>query len=290
MEFVAFDVETANSDPGSICQVGLAFFNNGILVDRWGTYINPQTHFDLMNVRIHGINQDKVKNSPTLSQIKDRLKSYFNNRTVVTYTNFDQIALRRNNLEFECDWLDASLIVRRTWEKVAFSGYGLSNVCIMNKIKMEKHHDAESDAIAAGMVLLKAMEHHGIDLNGAKNLINRRISTLFKNGKMLDTPHPKDMIIEGGNHLGRWYGEVLCFTGELSISRTEAAIIASQAGFNVKNSITKKTTYLVKGVQDLTKLNGKTISSKEEKAIEAINQGADMIIIGENEFFELIKD
>ena len=75
----------------------------------------------------------------------------------------------------------------------------------------------------------------------------------------------------------------------MSIPRVQASIIASQAGFNVKNSVTKKTTFLVKGQQDLTKLNGKQISSKEEKALDAIRDGQDMIVIGENEFFDLIK-
>lgn len=290
MEFVAFDVETANSDPKSICQIGLALFKDGILVDRWGSYINPETHFDFMNSRIHGITSKDVANSPKLREVVDKLSNYFNNRTVVTYTNFDQNALRRNNISFQCEWLDASLVVRRTWEKIAFSGYGLSNVCIMNKISMEKHHDAESDAIAAGMVLIKAMEHHGIDVEGAKKLVNKRVSTLFKKGEMLDTPQPKDMVIEGGNPLGKWYGEVVCFTGELSIPRVQAGIISSQMGFSVKNSVTKKTTFLVKGVQDPTKLNGKDISSKEEKALEAIKMGADIIIIGESEFFDLIRD
>lgn len=289
MEFVTFDVETANSNPKSICQVGVALFKDGVLVERWGTYVNPESNFDLINTRIHGITAETVKNAPKLHQIKEKLESYFNNRTVVTYTNFDQNALRKNAFSFECEWLDASLVVRRTWEKISFAGYGLSNVCIMNKIKMEKHHDAESDAIAAGLVLLKAMEHHGIDLQGAKKLVNKRISTLFKNGKMLDTPHPKDMVVEGGNPDGKWYGEVVCFTGELSMPRVEASIISSQLGFNVKNSVTKKTTFLVKGLQDLSKLNGKEISSKEEKALQAIDAGADIIVIGEAEFFDLIR-
>lgn len=38
----------------------------------------------------------------------------------------------------------------------------------MNKISMDKHHDAVSDAIAAGRVLISAMSHHNIDILGAK--------------------------------------------------------------------------------------------------------------------------
>src|SRR4030067_1163117 len=35
MEFVAIDVETANADMSSICQVGLALYRKGQLVEEW---------------------------------------------------------------------------------------------------------------------------------------------------------------------------------------------------------------------------------------------------------------
>ena len=35
MEFVALDVETANADMASICQIGIAQFRDGSLVEDW---------------------------------------------------------------------------------------------------------------------------------------------------------------------------------------------------------------------------------------------------------------
>ena len=35
MNFVSVDVETANSDRASICQIGIAVFKDGKLVDEW---------------------------------------------------------------------------------------------------------------------------------------------------------------------------------------------------------------------------------------------------------------
>ena len=71
--------------------------------------------------------------------------------------------------------------------------------------------------------------------------------------------------------------------------RMEASVIASQVGFNVGNGVTKKTNYLVKGHQDLFKLNGKTISAKEEKALSLIKKGQDIVIISEEDFFYMIS-
>jgi len=42
MEFVAIDVETANADMASICQIGIARFADGLLTSEWETYVDPQ--------------------------------------------------------------------------------------------------------------------------------------------------------------------------------------------------------------------------------------------------------
>jgi DNA polymerase-3 subunit epsilon len=42
MEFVAIDVETANADMSSVCQIGMAVFIDGILSSEWKTYVDPE--------------------------------------------------------------------------------------------------------------------------------------------------------------------------------------------------------------------------------------------------------
>lgn len=39
MEFVAIDVETANADMASICQIGLAKYKDGVLEKEWSSLI-----------------------------------------------------------------------------------------------------------------------------------------------------------------------------------------------------------------------------------------------------------
>ena len=50
MNFIAIDVETANADMSSICQIGIAKFRDGKLSGEWVTYLDPQTYFDEMNI------------------------------------------------------------------------------------------------------------------------------------------------------------------------------------------------------------------------------------------------
>ena len=92
-----------------------------------------------------------------------------------------------------------------------------------------------------------------------------------------------------GNPKGELAGEVLVFTGTLEISRQEAVNIAASIGCQVGPSVTKKTTILVVGDQDISKLVGHEKSSKHRKAEELIAAGAPMRIIGESDFMELVK-
>ena len=69
MDFVAIDVETANPDMASICQVGIAGFQDGAVALEWETYVDPQDWFSPMNVSIHGIDEMTVANAPTFPDI-----------------------------------------------------------------------------------------------------------------------------------------------------------------------------------------------------------------------------
>jgi DNA polymerase III epsilon subunit-like protein len=95
MDFVAIDVETANADLASICQIGIAHFSNGVLASEWKSYIDPQDHFDEMNVSVHGIDASIVAGAPTFDGLVCTIKESLNGHVVVTHTAFDKVALYR---------------------------------------------------------------------------------------------------------------------------------------------------------------------------------------------------
>jgi hypothetical protein len=92
MDFVAIDVETANASVASICQIGIATFKRGTLANEWKSYVDPQDHFDGMNVSIHGIDESVVAGSPTYGMLADTIHGALNGRVVVTHTAFDKVA------------------------------------------------------------------------------------------------------------------------------------------------------------------------------------------------------
>ena len=81
----------------------------------------------------------------------------------------------------------------------------------------------------------------------------------------------------------------MVFTGALEIPRREAADLAASIGCSVASGVNKKTTILVIGDQDISKLAGKDKSSKHLKAEQIISKGQKIRIIKESDFKLLVK-
>lgn len=285
MQFVAIDVETANPDMGSICQIGVAKFVDGQLADEWCTLLDPQDYFDDVNISIHGIDPKMVRGQPTLPQIANRLRSMLENTVSVCHTHFDRIALGRAYTKYNLSpisttWLDSARVVRRTWRDLAWKGYGLANVC--SKIGYEfRHHDALEDAKAAGFVLLAALRESQQDLEHWRRRVNQPIDP--------ESSSSGASVQRDGNPEGDLYGEVLVFTGALELPRSQAANLAASVGCQVAAGVTKKTTILVVGDQDVAKLAGHEKSSKHRKAEQLVAEGHRIRIVRESDFKSLVR-
>ena len=70
--------------------------------------------------------------------------------------------------------------------------------------------------------------------------------------------------------------------------RHDAAVAAANAGCQVDDGVTKHTTLLVVGDQDIRKLAGHEKSSKHRKAEELINKGQRIRIVGESDFKSIV--
>jgi DNA polymerase-3 subunit epsilon len=135
-----------------------------------------------------------------------------------------------------------------------------------------KAHDAIEDARCAGQILLRAIADSGLSVEQWLTRVNEPIDPASKR-------HERE-----GNPEGELAGEVLVFTGELSMPRREAADGAAAAGCRVEGGVTKHTTILVVGDQDIRKLNGHEKSAKQAKAEYLISKGQSIRILGESDF------
>lgn len=284
MDFVAIDVETANADLASICQVGIACFRDRALVDSWKSLVNPEDEFSPINISIHGITQVHVKDAPTWQEVLHPINDRLLGNIAVCHTPFDRVAVtkacERYGLNaFECSWLDSARVVRRAWHQFARSGYGLANVAAHFGIEYGAH-DALEDARCAGLIVLRAVSETGLS---PEQWLTRSTQPI---GSGSDEDHGRH---RDGFPDGELSGEVLVFTGSLSIQRREAADAAAALGCEVDDGVTKHTTMLVVGDQDLRRLAGCDKSSKHRKAEMLIQLGQSIRILGESDFMKIVS-
>lgn len=279
--FVAVDVETANGDRSSICQLGLAGVDAQGGIETASVLVDPEAAFAGFNTQLHGIDARTVRGQRRFPDIIQPLRAFLQRHPLVQHSGFDRGAInsacQRYGLPgIEAEWFDSVGIARRAWPELRGNGgHGLGNLKGFLGLDF-RHHDAGEDARAAALVVLHAERHTGqnfADLAAPR----RRGKTTFEKSVALD-----------GNRNGPLFGHDTCFTGRLSMSRTAAATLAAEAGITVRTGFSKKITLLVVGDQDLSTLAEHDKSTKHRRAEELIAQGHALRIIAESEFLAMI--
>ena len=277
--FVALDVETANPWNASVCQVGAAVFDGNDVVDRFQSLIDPgpEQRFEPIHTRLHGITPERAAGQPSFATVLPRLRAFSAGLVVgVTFSPFsrgslDRAASAAGAPPLELRWLDVMRVVRRLLPAFR-GGFGLSDVAAEFRVPLLHQHDALEEAIATGHVLLEACRRAG-----------RSVDDVLEE---VGAPGAATSFAPGEGPLG---GETIVFTGALVMVRSDATRIAEEAGASVGKGVTKATTLLVVGDQDLRLVGDDGKSSKHEKAEKLIAGGQPIRIIGESDFFALVK-
>jgi DNA polymerase-3 subunit epsilon len=280
MKFVAIDVETANPQLSSICQVGVVGFEGGEEVFAASWFVDPDDYFDGLHVSIHGIDEARVAGAPRFAAIYQRLDELLSEQVVISHTAFDRSAIhqacaRHAPSPISCRWMDSAKVARRAWPQFAQRGYGLANVAAELGITF-RHHDALEDARAAGQIMLRAVQHSGLPLE----------DWFARCGQPIGDSRS---VARSGDGDGPLLGETVVITGALSAPRQSVADVLHEAGAAVDAGVTKRTTLLVVGDQDISKLAGKSKSAKHLKAEELIGSGYPIRIIGETDLAAMLS-
>ena len=164
--FAALDVETANSDPASICQIGIATVQEGHVRDVWVQLVRPDGEFSDRHVAIHGITPEAVMHAQCLSAVHGEIAARLP-RYVVTHTRFDVAALTQACRQsrrpmFDRVWVDSSVLPDRAWPGCFPRGSrSLPNIAARLGIAF-RHHDAGEDARAAAEITLRSLATLGM--------------------------------------------------------------------------------------------------------------------------------
>jgi DNA polymerase-3 subunit epsilon len=287
-DFIALDVETANADLASICSIGLVHFKGGEIFKSLTILVDPEDDFDPINISIHGIRPDDVAGKPTMAKVFPIISAALQDAAIVHHSPFDRTALWRSAEKYgtdglPCFWLDNLQVARRTWDRFKLAGgYGLANLAQAFSLEF-RHHDAAEDARIAGQLLLKAVTDGGVTLQQWIDELGYASACSGIAPKRIKPPRNPKVAREGDGD-GPLLGETVAFTGRLTIAREAAAAQAAVAGADVTDSVSKRTTILVVGDQDLRATKGQKKSTKHRRAEELIAKGCSIKIVGESDF------
>lgn len=190
MKYVALDFETGNASPLSACSLGIAVFEGSQLVRQEVSLIKPPVcigHFHWGNIRVHGIREKMVADAPTFDEVWSRMADEVQSSVIVCHNAMFDTSVLCRCLEYyelpmpDCTYLCTVKVSKRVWP--ALDNHKLNTVSEALGIPLH-HHEAGSDAMAAGLILQAALRETGCaDAKELSKQIGMQLGRLSASGK-----------------------------------------------------------------------------------------------------------
>ena len=289
-DFCVLDVETTGLDYSHdrIVQIGIIKVLDNQPVDSLNTYINPEMPIPARSTDIHGITDADVKDAPTYKQIADRVLSLMNNSTVVGHNvTFDLNFVQRifpfcsdPDADIKIDYIDTWEYAHRVVSRV--QDYKLQTLLAFYGIDPGEAHTAYDDARAT-LELFNALRYEYAHKDEIE--AQRKAAELEARRQKKEAEKAARAAAFSASPL---FEKSFCFTGSFSIDRAAMEALAQSVGGVLREKISGRTSYLVKG--DVSDLPDWALDRKLHKAEELIEAGKGIQIIDEAEFMRLIAD
>lgn len=310
IDFIAIDLETATWSRDSICEVGLAFVEDGKVVNSESWLVRPPgNRYDAFNISIHGITPEMTRNSPGFREIWDEiLHPLLEGRILVAHnSSFDMYAIQEALIKHRIPFPDFKYYCSLRIARKAFPGlrsYSLPLLCRNIGIEFSGHHRAGNDAEGCAYVFLKSLQSLGVsNIDDLENIINIKKGSFSKTGHIpqkqtarwnpiFNTVNVKEIKadLSKRDENNYFYGKEVCLTGTFSSGSRQSLLqdIADIGGIPA-NSVTRRTNVLVVGRNETAfpKISG--LSTKHKKALTLIEKGQDLEIMSEDEFIRKLK-
>ena len=162
-DFVVFDIETTGFSPvnNRIIEIGAVKVSGGEIVDRYSTFVNPDTPIPFEIEKLTGINDGMVIDYPQIDEILPGFLEFCGGCVMVAHNaNFDMSFImencRRLGYPQEFTYVDTVGIARMLLPNQA--KHTLDAVSKTLGISLENHHRAVDDAEATAHIFVRFIE------------------------------------------------------------------------------------------------------------------------------------
>jgi DNA polymerase III epsilon subunit-like protein len=160
ISFTAIDFETANSNPGSVCAVGLVKVRDGKVVDKSHWLIKPPPgidHFDPINVEVHGIRERDVVHAADWEMSIEGILQFACEDQLVAYdAPYDASVMRKatEQLQLDLPAKDFYCAQELARTELELPKHNLNDVLEALKLPPVRHHEPGTNALACANVVL----------------------------------------------------------------------------------------------------------------------------------------
>lgn len=204
-KYVVFDLETTGFSPeqNRIIEIGAVKVENGVITDRFSTFVNPEVPIPFRIEELTSINDNMVMDAPTIEKILPEFMEFCEDCVMVAHNaSFDMSFIdancRRQGLSCEKTVVDTVAMARVLLPKL--NRFKLDTVAKALGVSLENHHRAVDDAACTANIFVKFLDmlrKQDIDTLEGLNALGRSSANQIKK---LPTYHA---IILAKNDVGR---------------------------------------------------------------------------------------
>lgn len=170
--YTVVDVETPNRKNDAICSIGLVHVENDQVVSKEYFLVNPEANFDDMNISIHHITKNMVRDEPNFASVWQKIRHYFTNGIVVAHNaTFDLSVISKVLHNYQIDFPDFFYLctyelATKVYQEI--DHHKLDTLCDYLGIELGNHHDALADAAACNELYKKIKMNTSVGIHNVQ--------------------------------------------------------------------------------------------------------------------------
>ena len=290
-KYTVIDIETTGLSPAwdEIIEIAAIRYEKGSKIDEYFTLVHPENDVDEYITELTGITNEMLADAPTINECIGTFSDFVGESILVGYNvNFDVNFIYDNMVQYlgkplSNDFVDVMRIARK--ELPELKHHRQADVVDFFNIHIDRAHRAQNDCEACNSCFVALKEHiiaGGTTLDDFCNLLSS------KHGKHANDIKATSTAFDESQPL---YGKVCVFTGVLEkMTRAEAMQLVVNLGGIPADGVTKKTNLLILGNNDYCKTIKDGKSGKQKKAEKLILDGADLQVIPEQVFYDMLTE
>lgn len=160
LSFAAIDFETANSNPSSVCSVGIVIVRDGQITDKYYSLIQPEpNYYNYYNTKVHGLTSYDTDNARIFPKVWAEIAPLIDGLSLIAHNkSFDEGCLKAVFRTYCMDYPDYDFRCTCVNSRKKFPylpNHQLHTVSEYCGFNLKNHHHALADAEACAVIALR---------------------------------------------------------------------------------------------------------------------------------------